>query len=91
MAHENVGIPYSELGDLFVLPETRLEVITWTPALHGKRVPGEQVHLMLRVKEGMQFVVRLKSKDAVNRLIAALVDHRDTAMWSTEQEINRKP
>lgn len=83
---DNTGIPYSEMGDLFILPEARLEIVTWTPALHGKHVLGEHVHLMLRVKEGMQFVVRLKSKAAVNRVIDALVDHRDTAMWGDERE-----
>ena len=81
MENHNDGIPYSELGDLFVLPESQLEIVTWTPALHGKSVSGEQVHLMFRVKEGLQFVVRLKSRAAVDRVIAALIDHRDTALW----------
>ena len=78
---EHVGIPYSEIGDLFELPESQLEIVTWTPALHGKSVPGEQVHLMFHVKEGLQLVVRLKSRAAVDRVIAILADHRDTAMW----------
>ena len=78
---EHIGIPYSEIGDLFVLPELQLEIVTWTPALHGKSVPGEQVHLMFQIKEGMQLVVRLKTRAAVDRVIAALVDHRDTAWW----------
>ena len=81
LADNKIGIPYSEMGDLFILPEAGLEIVTWTPKLQGKSVPGEQVHLMFRVKEGMQFVVRLKSKAAVDRLIAALVDHRDTTQW----------
>ena len=84
MTDRNTGIPYSELGDLYTLPESEWEIVTWTPALHGKSVPGEQVHLMFHVKEGLQFVVRLKSKAAVNRVIAALVDHRDSAMWQEE-------
>lgn len=79
--NDREGIPYSELGDLFVLPESHLEIVTWTPALHGKSVSGEQVHLMLRLKEGLQLVVRLKSRAAVDRVIAALIDHRDTALW----------
>ena len=80
----HMGMPYRELGDLFLLPEAGLEIVTWSPALNGKSVPGEQVHVMFHVKEGMQFVVRLKSRAAVDRLIAALVDHRDTAMWQEE-------
>ena len=84
MADEKRGIPYSELGDLFFLPESELEIVTWTPALHGRSVPGEQVHLMFHVKEGLQFVVRLKSRAAVDRVIAALVDHRDTAYWGKQ-------
>ena len=53
------GIPISELGDCYELPEARFEIVTWTPALRGKHVPGEQVHVMFHVKEGMQFVVRI--------------------------------
>ena len=83
MADDKFGIPYRELGDLFFLPESELEVVTWTPASNGKSVPGEQVHLMFRIKEGLQFVVRLKSRAAVDRVIAILVDHRDSAMWET--------
>ena len=75
------GFPYSELGTVYTLPEAQLEIVTWTPALHGKHVIGEQVHLMFYVKEGFQFVVRLKSKAAVNRVIGALVEHRDDALW----------
>lgn len=78
---EKFGIPYSELGDLYELPEAAVEINTWTPLLHGKSTPGEQVHLMFRFKEGMYGVVRLKSRAAVDRVIAALVDHRDTANW----------
>ena len=81
MADDMVGIPYSELGDLFELPESGLEINTWTPALHGKSVPGEQVHLVFRFKEGMYGIVRLKSRAAVDRVIAALIDHRNTCNW----------
>ena len=79
-----VGIPYSEMGDFYELPESSLETLTWTPALHGRSVPGEQVHLVFRITEGAQLVVRLKTREAVDRVIAALVDHRDTAQWKEE-------
>lgn len=83
MANDKTGLPYRELGDLFFLPESQMEIITWTPASNGRSVPGEQVHLMFHIKEGLQFVVRLKSRAAVDRVIAILVDHRDSAMWET--------
>jgi hypothetical protein len=74
-------MPYGEMGDFYELPESQLEVVTWTPAQHGKSVPGEQVHLMFHVSEDMKLVVRLKSKAAVDRVIGILQDHRDSANW----------
>ena len=81
MSQNKTGIPYSEMGEFYLIPEARLEVVTWTPALNGRRAVGEQVHLTFEGSEGAQFVVRLKSRAAVDRLIAALIDHRDGAMW----------
>lgn len=66
--------------DRSVVPMDGIEVSEWTPLLNGEGQPT-QVHLTISPGEGpldiFRFVVRLKSKDACDRLIEALQRHRD--------------
>lgn len=60
------------------MPVKWIHVLTWHPEKDGEGKP-EQVHLVLDlgIEEIPYFAVRLKSRDAVNRLIEALETSRN--------------
>lgn len=67
------------------VPVSDLEVASWSPGADGENVPPTQVHVLYRVKElNALFVMRLKSKEATDSLIAALVEHRDHVWGKNE-------
>lgn len=55
------------------------DVCEWTPERAGQGKPTE-VHLVLEVHLVASFVVAFKSADAVDRMIAALMRHRN-GVW----------
>ncbi len=60
------------------VPVTEMQVSSWSEGEAGAGVPPTQVHILYRVKElGAIFVMRLKSKEATDSLIAALIKHRN--------------
>lgn len=63
-----------------LVPVEGIEVCEWHPLRDGEGTPT-QVHMRIVPGEGsldiFTFVVRLKSKDACDRLIEALQLHRD--------------
>ncbi|HEV3312432.1 MAG TPA: hypothetical protein VG815_18120 [Chloroflexota bacterium] len=65
--------PENTAGMAF-LPIEDYHVGSWGPLPDGKG-PSTQVHFTIRV-EGLPFVIRLKSADACDTLIAALQRHR---------------
>lgn len=58
------------------------DVVQWCPTRDGSGEP-EAVALVFNVRELGDIVMRLKSRDAVDRTIAALEEHRD-AVWPSE-------
>jgi hypothetical protein len=60
-----------------MIPISGIEIGSWTPQKDGKG-KAEQVHLMIRLRGGEQpFVMRIKSRQAIQSLIDALILHRD--------------
>lgn len=55
-----------------------LEVASWSPGKEGENVPPTQVHLIANMQGlGFPFIMRFKSRAAVDSLIDALIEHRD--------------
>lgn len=71
--------------NLVVIGVKSLEVASWSPGKDGAGVPPTQIHLLLEVP-GLDepLVVRLKSRQVVDELIAALVDHRNE-VWPPDR------
>jgi hypothetical protein len=70
------------LRDLQILPidDTDVHVIEWCPGDNAVN-PPEQVHVLIRLPFGkMGFTIRLKTRAAADRFIAALRKHAD-AVW----------
>jgi hypothetical protein len=55
------------------------DVVQWCPTRDGTGAP-EAVALVFNVRELGDIVVRLRSREVVDRTIAALEEHRD-AVW----------
>lgn len=73
-----------------VAPVESIEVASWSPGPDGAGVPCTQVHLLLNVPDlDVLFVTRLKSREAADWLIAALIEHRDY-VWPEGVEKNRE-
>ena len=51
-------------------------VCSWNPEKDGKG-PSTQVHLLMNFKNGISFAIRMKTKNAVNQMIAVLEFHRN--------------
>lgn len=55
-----------------------LEVLSWSPGAADENIPCTQVHIQIGVPAiGGGFVIRLKSREVCDLLIAALTEHRD--------------
>lgn len=69
------------LEDMTLAEVHDIVISQWHPEKDGQGAPG-QVHLRLRVKgmEDITLVLRLKSAQAVNDLIAALRLHRNEVL-----------
>ena len=61
------------LPDTVAFSPTKLNVKSWSP---GPGLPCTQVHLVSGFVPGVELVMRLKSKDVLDELIRALVEHR---------------
>jgi hypothetical protein len=65
-------------GDLDYYAVDGYDVFSWSPAPPGtKSAKPTQVHIMLPIGETVRVVMRLKSKRAVDELIAVLQEHRN--------------
>jgi hypothetical protein len=72
-------IPRNTAGLAF-LPIEEYEVVEWGPLPDGKG-PSTQVHFVLRIQGSeIPLVMRLKSAEACDTLIAALQRHRN-GVW----------
>lgn len=62
-----------------VLEVSDFEVASWSPGAEGAGVPCTQVHIVYQVPglNLLTFVLRLKSREVTDNLIAALIEHRD--------------
>lgn len=73
MTEFSKGIPEA---DYYEVPES-IDVYSWSPAPPGSRdVRSTQVHLHFGKAPGPIFVIRFKSPRTLDKLIAALQDHR---------------
>lgn len=72
------GKTYQRLPDM-VLEAANLQVASWRPEPEGSDVPCTQVHILWNIPGLTEatFVVRLKSREATDDLINALIEHRD--------------
>lgn len=63
-----------------------LTVASWSPGAEGEGIPPTQVHILYRVPLiDAQFVMRIKSREACDELINALVEHRDHVFGSEKK------
>lgn len=66
------------MTNLKPIPFEGFEVASWSPGEAGENIPPTQVHLIIPLNAlGITFAVRLKSRAACDRLIDALIEHRD--------------
>lgn len=68
-----------------ILGTNNLGVASWSPGAEGEGVPCTQVHMHWEIPEvdGVTFVMRFKSREAVDSLIDALIENRDY-VWPEE-------
>lgn len=61
-----------------------LGVASWSPGEDGENIPPTQVHLLYNVPALSKhpFMMRFKSREAVDSLINALIEHRDK-VWGS--------
>lgn len=60
------------------VPVSNMQVASWSPGAEGEGVPPTQVHILYTVEDlDVQFLMRLKSREAADALINALIEHRD--------------
>lgn len=66
------------MSDPIILGVSELGVFSWSPGKDGEGVPCTEVHIVSKVTElEMALVMRLKSREACDQLVAALIEHRD--------------
>lgn len=66
------------------------EVASWSEGADGEGVPCSQVHLLIKMRgTDAPLALRLKSPEAANSLIDALVEHRDY-VWPQDEQSNGK-
>lgn len=65
------------------------EVASWSPGKEGENVPCTQVHVIYHLPElGMHMVMRLKSREVCDSLIAALTEHRDFVFGQSNEGVD---
>jgi hypothetical protein len=71
-------------GQAMIAEVEEIDVGEWNPGKIHENVPPTQVHLIFKITklfdEGRFFVMRYKSREAVDELIQALIKHRD-GVW----------
>lgn len=68
-----------------IVPVSEMRVASWSPGAEGEGVPPTQVHILYTVEElKVQFLMRLKSREAADALINALIEHRDYVWGKSE-------
>lgn len=70
-------------ADYFEMPES-VDVFSWSPSPPGtKDAKSTQVHLQFGAPPGPIFVIRFKSPRTLDKLIAALQEHRENVFGSS--------
>lgn len=71
----------SQQNEVHIIPVSYLKVISCSPGNTDENIPPTQVHILYRVPDlDAYFSMRLKSKEVVDEIIAALIEHRDN-VW----------
>lgn len=62
-----------------------LGVASWSPGEEHENIPPTQVHILYNVPalSNLPFLMRFKSREAVDALINALIEHRDK-VWGAK-------
>lgn len=83
MARKNTKTTQGKEPDM-VVPVDEYFVGSWSPGPEGANTPPTQVHISFDFPDIATFVVRLKSRRAVDEMIATLIEHRDYT-WPQEK------